>query len=78
MSQLKLNITMSIDGFVAGPDQSPEHPLGIGGEALHDWLVPLKAPVWNNTGDVVYLRKPDGTFIDTMTVGDPARHPNGH
>src|SRR3954462_9505733 len=43
MSTLKLNITMSIDGFVAGPDQSPEHPLGVGGEELHDWLVPLKA-----------------------------------
>src|SRR5881398_3892939 len=42
MSKLKLNITMSIDGFVAGPDQSPEHPLGVGGEELHDWLVPLK------------------------------------
>ena len=34
---------MSIDGFVAGPDQSMEHPLGVGGEKLHDWLVPLKA-----------------------------------
>src|SRR5438067_271256 len=43
MSKLKLNITMSIDGFVAGPHQSPEHPLGVGGEELHDWLVPLKA-----------------------------------
>src|ERR671936_1461488 len=43
MSKLKLNITMSIDGFVAGPNQSPEHPLGVGGEELHDWLVPLKA-----------------------------------
>src|SRR6187200_1795732 len=43
MSKLKLNITMSIDGFVAGPDQAPEHPLGIGGEELHEWLIPLKA-----------------------------------
>jgi len=43
MSKLKLNITMSIDGFVAGPHQSPEHPLGVGGEELHDWIVPLKA-----------------------------------
>src|SRR5918911_1678515 len=43
MSKLKLNITMSIDGFVAGPNQSPEHPLGVGGEELHRWLVPLKA-----------------------------------
>ncbi len=43
MSKLKLNITMSIDGFVAGPDQSPAQPLGVGGEALHGWLVPLEA-----------------------------------
>jgi dihydrofolate reductase len=43
MGRLKLNITMSIDGYVAGPDQAPENPLGIGGEELHGWLVPLKA-----------------------------------
>ena len=43
MTRLKLNITMSIDGFVAGPDQSLENPLGIGGEELHEWLIPLKA-----------------------------------
>src|SRR5438046_10385791 len=43
MSRLKLNITMSLDGYVAGPDQSTQHPLGIGGEQLHDWLVPLRA-----------------------------------
>ena len=43
MSRLKLNITMSLDGFVAGPDQSPEHPLGVGGEELHDWLLPFWA-----------------------------------
>jgi dihydrofolate reductase len=43
MSKLKLNITMSLDGYVAGPHQSTENPLGIGGEQLHDWIVPLKA-----------------------------------
>ncbi|HET8893241.1 MAG TPA: dihydrofolate reductase family protein [Gaiellaceae bacterium] len=43
MSKLKLNITMSLDGYVAGPEQSTQHPLGIGGERLHEWLVPLKA-----------------------------------
>jgi len=42
MSKLKLNITMSLDGYVAGPDQSPEHPIGIGGQQLHQWLLPLK------------------------------------
>jgi dihydrofolate reductase len=43
MSKLKLNIAMSIDGFVAGPDQSPENPIGVGGQELHQWLLPLKA-----------------------------------
>ena len=43
MSKLRLSITMSLDGYVAGPDQSETYPLGIGGEQLHDWLVPLRA-----------------------------------
>jgi dihydrofolate reductase len=42
MSRLRLNITMSLDGYVAGPNQSEKHPLGIGGEQLHQWLVALK------------------------------------
>ena len=33
MSKLRFNITMSLDGFVAGPNQSEENPLGVGGEA---------------------------------------------
>lgn len=37
-----------------------------------------RAPIWNNSGDVAYLRRPDGTFIDHMTVGHPKRHPGGH
>jgi dihydrofolate reductase len=43
MSRLKVNITMSLDGFTAGPDQSEREPLGVGGERLHEWLIPLKA-----------------------------------
>ena len=43
MSKLSLSITMSLDGYVAGPDQSEENPLGIGGMELHKWFFPLKA-----------------------------------
>ena len=43
MSKLRFTITMSLDGFVAGPDQSEQNPLGVGGEQLHQWLVPLAA-----------------------------------
>jgi dihydrofolate reductase len=42
MSKLRLRISMSLDGFVAGPDQSLKEPLGIGGERLHDWVVALE------------------------------------
>jgi dihydrofolate reductase len=31
--------TISLDGYGAGPNQSMENPLGVGGERLHDWLV---------------------------------------
>jgi dihydrofolate reductase len=37
MAKLKLNITMSLDGYVAGPGQNLENPLGEGGHALHEW-----------------------------------------
>jgi dihydrofolate reductase len=40
MSKLRVaSFTVSLDGYGAGPDQSRENPLGVGGEALHDWLV---------------------------------------
>ncbi len=32
------NYCMSIDGFVAGPDQSLENPMGVGGMKLHEWV----------------------------------------
>jgi len=34
---------MSLDGFVAGPNQSVDDPLGIGGMRLHEWVFPLAA-----------------------------------
>jgi dihydrofolate reductase len=42
-SIVRVHISASIDGYVAGPNQSMEEPLGEGGERLHDWLVALKA-----------------------------------
>jgi dihydrofolate reductase len=47
MSKLRFQIAMSLDGFVAGPEQSVENPLGIGGMRLHDWVFPLR--VWRAT-----------------------------
>jgi dihydrofolate reductase len=42
MPKLTFDISMSLDGFIAGPNQTLEQPLGEGGEQLHEWLVGLK------------------------------------
>jgi dihydrofolate reductase len=41
--RVRFHIAMSLDGFVAGPNQSPENPLGEGGMALHEWVFGLAA-----------------------------------
>lgn len=43
MTEILCDITMSLDGFVAGPNPSLEAPLGIGGDRLHEWAYPLGA-----------------------------------
>ena len=41
MSKLRLSITMSLYGYVSGPDQDADNPVGVGGTKLHDWFFPL-------------------------------------
>jgi len=50
MGRLRCHISISLDGFVAGPNQSYENPLGEGGEGLHDWVVSLAA--WREAHDI--------------------------
>ena len=38
MPKLRVHsVAVSLDGYMAGPDQSSEHPLGVGGRGLHTW-----------------------------------------
>jgi dihydrofolate reductase len=43
MSRLRYSTSISLDGYVAGPDQSVDRPLGVGGERLHIWVRELAA-----------------------------------
>lgn len=43
MARVRAHISASVDGYVAGPNQSMENPLGEGGESLHDWLIVLRS-----------------------------------
>jgi dihydrofolate reductase len=38
MSNVVLYMSMSVDGFITGPDDGMDHGLGVNGERLHDWL----------------------------------------
>jgi dihydrofolate reductase len=43
MPKLSLDISMSLDGYVAGPNQTLDEPLGESGEKLHEWVVALRS-----------------------------------
>jgi dihydrofolate reductase len=43
LAKLTLDISISVDGYVAGPNPSEENPLGTGGEQLHEWALALEA-----------------------------------
>jgi dihydrofolate reductase len=44
MGKVRFQVAVSLDGYMAGPKQSLEEPLGVGGEELHAWMVELE--VW--------------------------------
>jgi dihydrofolate reductase len=64
MTRTTCHVTISLDGFLAGPDQSHETPLGIGGENLHRWMFP---PDGNyHEGDLAAredLARPRGAYV---------------
>ena len=43
MGKVRFDISLSLDGFMAGPDQSVDNPIGVGGMALFEWAFPLAA-----------------------------------
>jgi dihydrofolate reductase len=53
MGSVLLDVSMSLDGFIAGPNVGVGLPLGEGGERLHDWMSsadPDRAGDWHRTG----------------------------
>jgi dihydrofolate reductase len=88
MSKVRVHISMSLDGYVAGPNQTMENPLGEGGESLHGWLVALKS--WreaqgmtggeDNVSDAVFREALDSVGVEIMgrgKFGPPRRGPWG-
>ena len=84
MSRVVCDMSMSLDGYVTGPNDSREHPFGDGAEGLHDWITAgatdddraLLQEVVDRTGAVVMGRtsfdknEGDGGWGDGGPVGD--------
>ncbi len=75
MTKAVAEISMSIDGFVTGPDPDLAHGLGIGGEPLHFWAMNS-----NDDGDAQVLREAThatGAVVMGRRLFDFVDGPNG-
>src|SRR5436190_1321540 len=74
MTSTTCHMSISLDGFVAGPDQSRDHPLGVGGRELHHWH--LDEPL--NDADAraqALLMRPRGAYVMGRNMFGPVRGP---
>jgi dihydrofolate reductase len=72
MTQITSHMSISLDGFVAGPDQSRENPLGIDGRRVHAWHL---GPV-EHEADVAardHLLRPVGAYVMGRNMFGPIR-----
>jgi dihydrofolate reductase len=71
MSRVTCHMSISLDGYVAGPDQSMDNPIGVGGLRLHDWhfdpMHEADVPVRDN------LLAPKGAYIMGRNMFGPIR-----
>jgi dihydrofolate reductase len=74
MSHITCHMSISLDGFVAGPDQSRDDPLGVGGLRLHDWHFKADEPGHEaDTGmrDELLMRR--GAYVMGRNMFGPIR-----
>src|SRR5262245_11367742 len=73
MTRTTCHVTISLDGYLAGPDQTLETPLGVGGENLHEWMFPADEP---HEGDLVaraHLAAERGAYVMGRNMFGPVR-----
>jgi dihydrofolate reductase len=78
MSKTTCHMSISLDGFVAGPDQSLENPLGVGGMRLHQWHFDADDPGYEQDAALRdELVKPRGAYVMGRNMFGPIRGPWG-
>ncbi len=76
MTKLRLDISMSLDGFVAGPDRTVEEPLGEGGMQLHEWVFGLATWMESHGVEGEGATGPDDDLIAEQ-IAAARRRPDG-
>jgi dihydrofolate reductase len=74
MTRTTCHVTISLDGYLAGAEQSMENPLGIGGERLHEWAFPSdEQPILGEDGPAWdHLSAARGAYVMGRHMFGPA------
>jgi dihydrofolate reductase len=73
MPDTTCHMSISVDGFVAGPDQSRDNPLGIGGKEVHMWHLGDPRSTEANETAAGWLMRPRGAYVMGRNMFGPIR-----
>ncbi|MFT4048417.1 MAG: dihydrofolate reductase family protein [Solirubrobacterales bacterium] len=73
MSDTTCHMSISLDGFVAGPRQSFENPLGVRGRDLHRWHLGDPRATAENAAAAEWLMRPRGAYVMGRNMYGPIR-----
>jgi dihydrofolate reductase len=74
MTQTTCHMSISLDGFVAGPEQSRDDPIGLGGLRLHQWHLSAAEPVHEaDAAAREQLMRPRGAYVMGRNMFGPIR-----
>ena len=74
MTRITAHFTLSLDGFMAGPDQTQETPLGVGGEELHRWMFD-EARTEADIAAAEHILEARGAYVMGRNMFGPVRGP---
>jgi dihydrofolate reductase len=76
MTLITCHLSISLDGYIAGPDQSPDNPIGVGGLRLHDWHFHAGEPGYEaDEASRDDLLKGRGAYVMGRNMFGPIRGP---
>jgi dihydrofolate reductase len=73
MSRTTCHVTVSLDGFLAGPRQTRDDPLGAGGERLHEWMFAAGPRPAADDAALADLLRPRGAVVMGRNMFGPVR-----